>query len=157
GQRPYIIDLASVEPTWNPTGSRALQGSPSRWNATAVILPTGQVLVNGGVRLTMGQAGPELLDENAVLTPELFDPDTGTWSALPPGIVPRNSHWSAMVLPDGRVGTAGSNKNTWLGAHFVGGRIEFLSPWSCWPTVRRPAINEVPPLIRPGETFTVHV
>ena len=157
GRQPYVIDLASVEPTWNPTGSRALQGSPSRWNATAVILPTGQVLVNGGVRLTMGTAGPELVDDNAVLTPELFDPDTGTWSALPAGTVPRNYHSSAVVLPDGRVWTAGSNKNTWLGAQFVERRMEILSPWYCWPTVRRPVVIDVPPLIRPRETFAIQV
>jgi galactose oxidase-like protein len=156
GQQPYVIDLASAQPTWNPTAPRSLSGSPSRWNATAVLLPTGHVLINGGVRLTMGTQGPELLDDNAVLSPELFDSDNGVWSTLPPGSVPRNYHSSAVVLPDGRVWTAGSNKNTWLGAAFVERRIEILSPWYCYPTVDRPVIINAPSLIRPAQTFELH-
>lgn len=42
-----VIDFGAGSPTWQPTAPRSLAGSPSRWNATAVLMPTGEVLVTG--------------------------------------------------------------------------------------------------------------
>jgi hypothetical protein len=127
GAQPHIVDLGLGSPTWQPTAARSLSGSPSRWNATAVLLPTGEVLVTGGVTVTSGPNGPEVRDENAVLQPEVFSPNSGTWSTLLAGAVARNYHSVAVLLADGRVFTAGSNANAFLGEAFVEKRIEILS------------------------------
>src|SRR5207302_5151725 len=128
-----------------PTATRALAGSPSRWNATAVLLPTGEVLVTGGVQLTAAPDGTaELSDDNAVLAAELYDPVSGGWFELPAATVPRNYHSVAVILPDGRVWTAGSNHNTWLGAAFVEKRMEIHTPWYCSPGLQRPVITGAP-------------
>jgi YVTN family beta-propeller protein len=67
-----------------------------------VVLPNGQVVVIGGATFAVGFS-----DNNAVLAPELFDPITETFAVLPPMNVPRNYHSVALLLPDGRVLSAG--------------------------------------------------
>ncbi len=67
-----------------------------------VVLPNGQVVVLGGNTFAVGFS-----DNNSVLAPELFDPATETFVALPPMSVPRNYHSVALLLPDGRVLSAG--------------------------------------------------
>ncbi|HEU4404286.1 MAG TPA: PA14 domain-containing protein [Polyangiaceae bacterium] len=67
-----------------------------------VVLPNGQVVVLGGATFAVGFS-----DNNSVLAPELFDPATETFVALPPMSVPRNYHSIALLLPDGRVLSGG--------------------------------------------------
>jgi large repetitive protein len=68
----------------------------------SVVLPNGQVVVIGG------QAYPvPFSDDRSVLAPELWDPATETFTNLAPMQVPRNYHSVALLLPDGRVFSAG--------------------------------------------------
>jgi hypothetical protein len=157
GKQPHVIDLGERQPQWRPTAPRTLAGSPSRWNATAVLLPTGHVLVVGGVELTQGPDGPQVSDVDAILAPELFDPETGIWATMPPASVPRNYHSTAVVLPDGRVFTGGSNANAFLGAQFVEKRIEILSPWYCAANVQRPVVTAAPGVLSPGAALSISV
>jgi galactose oxidase len=46
-------------------------------------------------------------DDNAVLTPELWDPNTNAFSPLAPQAVPRTYHSIALLLNDGRVLSGG--------------------------------------------------
>jgi YVTN family beta-propeller protein len=64
----------------------------------SVVLPTGQVVVIGGQ--TFEQA---FTDNNSVLAPEIFDPETETFTTMPAMTVPRNYHSIGLLLPDGRV------------------------------------------------------
>jgi hypothetical protein len=155
GRQSHVIDLADAQPRWTTTATRELAGTPSRWNATAVLLPTGEVGVFGGVSLTVGPQGEQLFDANAVRVAELFNPETSLWSQLAGAAVTRNYHSVALLLPDGRVFTGGSNENTFLGANFVEMRIEMFSPWYCERP--RPAIVDCPAIILPGQRFTVRV
>jgi FtsP/CotA-like multicopper oxidase with cupredoxin domain len=91
-----IVDLSTVNPAYAPTMSM-LHG---RTRLNAVILPDRTVLVSGG------GAGAE---SAPVLEAEIYDPQTGTWSAAATAAVPRLYHSVALLLPDGRVATAGSN------------------------------------------------
>ncbi len=73
-----------------------------RMYANSVVLPNGQVLVVGGQTYVQ-----EFSDSNAVLAPELWDPETETFTVLPAMSVARNYHSLALLLPDGRVMSAG--------------------------------------------------
>jgi Galactose oxidase-like, Early set domain len=113
-----IIDLAEPRPTWRVIDPM----HHPRYYAYPVILPTGQVLVVGGRSGTKGHdmtpmmmashrasSGEVPHDHRAVLEPELFDPETETWSRMAPMTVDRLYHSSALLLPDGRVATFGNN------------------------------------------------
>ncbi len=73
-----------------------------RTNVSAVWLPDGKLLVIGGQR-----NGKWNSDPGAVLEAEIYDPATGTWSPAAPMTYPRQYHSVAVLLPDGRVLTAG--------------------------------------------------
>ena len=111
--------------TWSPTGSMAT----GRAFASATLLPSGEVLVAGGVISPDGTLGKSA---------ELYDPATGTWSSAGSMAAARD-HQMAVLLIDGRVlimGGQGSDgkplataelytpsSNTWApAASFSGGR-----------------------------------
>ncbi|MGI0024795.1 MAG: hypothetical protein ACREA4_06570, partial [Nitrososphaera sp.] len=72
-----------IEPSGFSLTSRSVQSmTHARRYCNPVILPTGKVIIFGGTS--------ENNDESlAVYDPEMFDPDTETWSELPPHSVPR--------------------------------------------------------------------
>jgi hypothetical protein len=76
-----------------------------------VLLPDGTVLVVGGSRSSN--------DTDAVLTAERYDPAADQWEALATAAVPRLYHSVALLLPDGRVWTCGSNHDCKQSFHDV--------------------------------------
>ena len=70
----------------------------------SVLLPTGKVLVMNGSSTGKADAGA-----NPVYAVELYDPDGDTWTSMASMAVPRLYHSTALLLPDGRVMTAGSD------------------------------------------------
>ena len=111
-----ILDF-NVSGTAVPTIRAVSPMSYRRKYATSpVILPNGKLLVLGGSE--QGSAIP-------VYLPEMFDPQTETWqSNLPSASIPRVYHSVALLLPDGRVWTAGGN--TRIGQYRA--ETEFYSP-----------------------------
>jgi N-acetylneuraminic acid mutarotase len=82
---------------WTETGNM----SAGRIDHTAVLLPDGRVLVVGGYTYdTTGNNG------TALSSAELYDPDTGTWTATGSMSEARAGH-AASPLPDGTVLVAG--------------------------------------------------
>jgi WD40 repeat protein len=79
--------------SWAGTGSMI----EARGGHVAVLLPDGRVLVAGGYRA--GQ------DDNSqpLASAELFDPETGSWTATDPMLDSRGRGQTATLLPDGRV------------------------------------------------------
>jgi hypothetical protein len=73
-----------------------------RLHLNAVLLPDRTVLVTGG---SLKQEDQPL----ARLQAEIFDPATGSWTPVARAQVPRLYHSTALLLPDGRVVTAGGN------------------------------------------------
>ena len=65
------------------------------------MLPDGSALVLGGSQ--------DNLDRDCVRAAELYDPGSGRWSTGAAAAVPRQYHSVALLMPDGRVWTAGSN------------------------------------------------
>jgi len=91
-----LIDLGDPSPSWEWAAS--LQDK--RAHAASVTLADGKVLAVGGT-------GSGLFDDS-VTNVELFDPDAETWGQMAPITVPRGYHSTAILLPDGRVVSAGT-------------------------------------------------
>jgi hypothetical protein len=128
-------------------------------HANVVLLPTGEIFLCGGIN-----AGPDdpITDATAVLMPEIYNPYTDTWSiAGESAASPRNYHSVALLMPDGRVWTAGSDRDAGRGAGApppgnIDVRnldIEIYEPWY-YSDPGRPDIK-APSLAYPKETILV--
>jgi Galactose oxidase-like, Early set domain len=154
GSQPLVVDLGASSPTWRPTAPRTLSGSPRRIHGSAVLMPTGDVFVCGGVRATGADS-----DRGGVMKAELYQPTTNRWHTLQRATVVRNYHSVALLMPDGRVWTAGSNHN---GAHSFPEpnvdnrelRIEIYEP--AYVAQSRPKILDAPTTITCGKPFTLN-
>ena len=93
------IDINGPMPEVTPTDS--METGRRQHNLT--VLADGTVLATGG-----NSSGEPLVDmENGVYTAELWDPATGEWTTLDAMQVTRQYHSSALLLPNGRVLSAG--------------------------------------------------
>lgn len=107
--QPKRIDLGAAAPVWQNAGSRTLLSSgapPVRTHNNTVILPTGEVANVGGMQDPGNDPG------SAVLEIEIYRHITNSWVTLPAPTrfsVPRNYHSVALLMPDGRVWSCGSN------------------------------------------------
>ena len=90
------VEVSSPVPAWNAHGWPIAAMTVPRRGASAVLLPSGNVLVAGGQRV----AG------EALASAELFDPSSGTWSLTAPMNEPR-ADAALVVLENGRVLAAG--------------------------------------------------
>jgi len=106
-----------------------------------VILPNGKCAIFGGSQL--GVTDP-------VLVPEIFDPGTETWESLPSATVPRVYHQVSLLLPDGRVWTAGSTASV----NMEELRTEIYSPSYLFQGPR-PIISGSPIVGNYGGTITI--
>jgi len=154
------IDLSQPNPSWLNTVARtgAAAGRERRF-ACAVMLPTGDIFVTGGINGSTS-------DVDAVLEAEIYSPgidwNTGEytaqegWVSTDPATVPRNYHSTALLLPNGRVWTAGSSKNAAAGDPAAVGEMQvelFLPPYDGNPN--RPQITNAPPSAGYGQTFEI--
>ena len=106
-----FIDLNSTSPTWTMTNS--MQFARKQFNAT--VLPDGTVLVTGGTR---GGGFNNLSGKLPVHEAELWDPAKNTdedpkvnpWTTMAAENSDRCYHSIALLLPDGRVLSAGGGE-----------------------------------------------
>jgi galactose oxidase len=120
--------------------------------ANSVVLPNGEVVTVGG----QSYAVP-FSDANSILTPELWHPGTGTFSALAPEAEPRNYHSSAVLLPDGTVFSGGGGLCGPCSTNHPDGQI-FTPPYllNANGTLKaRPTITSAPSTAATGQTITV--
>jgi hypothetical protein len=88
--------------------SSGVQASPTasmtygRTHLNATILADGRVFVNGG-----NTNGANFDDSTSVYQSEIWNPATGQWQLGASAQKPRNYHAVSLLLPDGRVWTAG--------------------------------------------------
>ena len=92
-----IIDFSLPTPGWQYTTSMHFP----RGHGNAVLLPDGTVLVVGGCRQGLGQ--------EPIKAAEVFDPLSRTWTVLASLQAPKAHHSTALLLPDGRVWSAGGD------------------------------------------------
>ncbi|HMN96373.1 MAG TPA: DUF1929 domain-containing protein [Phycisphaerales bacterium] len=132
------IDLSAGNPQWQPRASM----HHARAHLNPVILPDGTIFAVGG--------GTDGLYGSPVLVPELYRPETNTWTVLPPHVYPRMYHSTAMLLPDGRVIVAGQDSGA--SAYFG----ELYSPAYLFRGAR-PEIVTAPTSVVHGQTFGISV
>ncbi|MEI6002260.1 DUF1929 domain-containing protein [Paraburkholderia bengalensis] len=134
--------------------------SPIRRHSVATLLPTGEVFVTGGIDVSEDtvddpRLGPTQLDARAVLDPEIYNPFTRTWEWLKdPAPTPRNYHTVALLMPDGRVWVAGSDKDASPGMAARNLDIDIYSPWY-YGNPGRPFVVDAPSLAYPGDEIQI--
>ena len=105
-----IIDLNDPNPQWKPTAP--MNFARRQHNATA--LPDGTVLVTGGTQGVPGNpqwlAFDNVRSGGPVHTAELWDPTSGQWTLMAAEDKDRCYHSTALLLPDGRVLSAGGGE-----------------------------------------------
>ncbi|TAQ86337.1 hypothetical protein B7494_g5336 [Chlorociboria aeruginascens] len=120
--------------------------------ANGVVLPNGKVFITGG----QSYAVP-FTDTTAILTPELWDPVTQTFTILPPHTVPRNYHSVALLMLDARVFTGGGGMCGDCSTNHEDGQI--YSPAylfnSDGSAATRPVISSATASVKVGNTITV--
>jgi len=94
------IDLTTLAPA--PAWQRCADMNFARTNVNAVLLPDGSIFVVGGQRNGKWNSDPQ-----HVMQPEIYDPRTNTWTSAAAMAHPRQYHSIAVLLPDGRVLSAG--------------------------------------------------
>ena len=139
----YVIDMNVVNPMWRQTAPMEFP----RGHHTLTILPDGSVLVTGGERTTSGVD----LDQ-AVFEAELWSPVTESWTTMARARVPRLYHSTAVLLPDGRVLSAGGGRVSGLPIDQF--NAEIYSPPYLFKGAR-PVIEAAPPDVDYGETSFV--
>jgi plastocyanin len=132
------IDLTAATPTYTP----AAPLHHARMHLNAVLLPDRTVFVSGGGG--MGEANP-------VKEAEIYDPATDAWTEAATATVARLYHSVALLLPDGRVITAGSNPHR--GDDEL--RLELFHPPYLFRGPR-PFITDAPDAIAYGQTIEIH-
>jgi hypothetical protein len=103
------IDLTANPPRW--TQAKPMNFRRRQHNAT--LLPDGTVLVTGGTQGGGGLGGQgfnDLSPGEPVHAAELWDPRTDTWTPLAEEQRDRCYHSTAVLLPDGRVLSAGGGE-----------------------------------------------
>ncbi len=131
-----ILDTAATRPAWRPTGP---MHHPREW-ANTVLLPDGTVLVVGGGRKDdYGEP---------VFSAEIYHPASGTWTVMAAQRAPRMYHSTAVLLPDGRVLSAGESYGS------LKQTGEIFSPPYLFKGAR-PAISSAPATLGYGHAFTI--
>jgi hypothetical protein len=131
-----VLDTAATRPAWKPTGP---MHHPREW-ANTVLLPDGTVLVVGGGRKDdYGEP---------VFSAEIYHPASGTWTMMAAQAAPRMYHSTAVLLPDGRVLSAGESYGS------LAQTGEIFSPPYLFKGAR-PAISSAPATLGYGHAFTI--
>ncbi len=143
-----LVDFKSAHPRFVPAAPLNLP----RLHLNAVLLPDRTVFVTGG---SLKQEDQPL----ARLQSEIYDPAADRWTLTAPCAVPRLYHSTALLLPDGRVATAGGNPEG--GTHVKWDqdpeeemRLELYSPPYLFKGPR-PTISRAPEEWKYGQTVEV--
>jgi hypothetical protein len=161
GGSSQLLDLGATAPAWVTVPRNGATAAQSRTHASATILPTGDVLMTGGADPANDQSGvmePELYHtpiDHATGTPS-YAAGPGSWDTLAePATVLRNYHSGALLMPDGRIWTAGGNSPTQPDTPPGTNQelIEIFDP--PYPAGTRPSILSCPTVVAYGDQFAV--
>ena len=96
--RSHVIDINGNSPNVSETSNLNF----ARNYHSSVVLPNGEVMVIGGIPIS-----DVFSDDNSVLVPEIWNPNSGQWTQVATMAVPRNYHSVSILMLDGRVFTSG--------------------------------------------------
>ena len=119
----------------------------ARCNGTATIMPDGNIFINGGTSYN------DL--EFSVFTPEIYNPNTQTTKEMSKAYFRRNYHASSLLLPDGRILTAGGD--VWNAEIFYPPYLFTKDMNNKTVLAKRPEITNVEKKIKRGQNSTVSV
>jgi hypothetical protein len=153
-----VIDLNAKTPTWRLAEP---MGAPRR-HLNATLLPDGSIFVSGGTAAAteFEPKKPSFNDATGVvLGTEVWDPTTRHWSSLAEQHVRRLYHSTALLLPDGRVLSAGGGEPAGEGPK---GKVvdtdhrdaQIFSPYYLFRGTR-PVITAAPRTVKYGQQFEV--
>jgi galactose oxidase len=131
-----IIDLNTTTPAW--TYAAPMANARKQHNTT--LLPDGKVLVTGG---SAGAECETCTSTAPVYSAEMWNPATNVWTTMASLSVYRGYHSVAVLLPDGRVFSAGGNFTS---------SYEIFSPPYLFKG-SRPTITSAPASVGYGQTF----
>ncbi|HEY6293847.1 MAG TPA: galactose oxidase-like domain-containing protein [Terriglobia bacterium] len=131
------IDFSKPTPVWSYVASM----NEPRQNENLVLLPDGTVLAVGG-----GTGGGRYT--NPVYEPEDYNPTANTWTLYSPQEAQRTYHSTALLLPDGRVLSAGSDSGP------MARTLEVFSP-PYLSNGTRPTITSAPTSVTYNQKFVI--
>jgi hypothetical protein len=143
------IDLNVATPVWQSAGSMKY----ARRQMSATILPDGKVLAVGGSSSAGGNDATL-----AVLPAEMWDPVSRSWSTMASMQVPRMYHSNTLLLPDGRVISAGGGRPAAIGTTDQPNAQIYSPPYlfkADGSLATRPVISSVPTDLVYGQPFTI--
>jgi len=129
----YIIDMNQPTPAWQQIAS---MNYPRATTTNLVVLPDGNVMVFGGGTNMSGYDATS----QPIYAAEQWSPVTQTWRVMASQSKPRLYHAVALLLPDGRVLSAGSGRDTGVTDQLNG---EIYSPPYLFQGAR-PTLTSVP-------------
>ncbi len=135
-----IIDLNVPNPQWTALPSLATP----RAFFSAVLLPDGKVVAIGG----------DLTSGSLARTPELYDPQTNTWTNMAQHSIRRGYHSTALLLPDARVLCAGGEGMGGPGLYGESDEFEIWSPPYLFRTPR-PVIQSMQSAAAYGQQVSI--
>jgi hypothetical protein len=142
-----IIDLNAGTPTWLTTRPMNF----ARRQGTLTMLPDGTVLATGG---TSGAGFNN--NTGAVLTPEIWTPPPDSmWRPMANMAIPRLYHSTTVLLPDGRVLSAGSGRPKASNGGADQLNCEIFSPPYLFKGAR-PSMTSAPSIAHYGEAFVIN-
>lgn len=95
----FLIDFSD---SFKPQIEELKSMNFARSNGNATIMPDGNIFINGGHSYNNDL-------EFSVFTPEIYNPNTQTTQNMSNAYFRRNYHASSLLLPDGRILTAGGD------------------------------------------------
>jgi Domain of unknown function (DUF1929)/FG-GAP repeat len=159
-QRVAIVDFTAATPKYQLKAPLNHQ----RMHVNAVILPDRTVLAAGGGVTREASAQSQVVDPQGgreVFEAEIYDPAKNSWAITAPATVARLYHSVALLLPDGRVVSAGGNPNKGSQANWLPPdpleemRLEVFSPPYLFKKNARPTIQNVQQEINYGSSVTI--
>lgn len=153
--RAQIIDLTSGSPVVTTTGSMA----ETRAWVNGVLLPDGRVLAVGGADKDAQIHQDDPIDTYGVHHhAEIWDPATGEWTTVAANAEERLYHATALLLPDGRVLSAGGGRpGPVINATAELYEPDYLVAADGSPTTRPTITTVSPTAVEAGDALTITV
>lgn len=139
-----VVDLTQATPIWRTIQSM----SDPRYEHNLTIMADGDVLAVGGARIVSQSTN------DGTLATEVWNPDTENWTTVAPISEPRGYHSTSLLLPDGRILSAGGGR---LGSAIYDHLTAQIYSPSYLFKPNRPTISAAPNQASLGTQITIDV